>query len=87
MTDLFALRSGGRTGLHPTVYSFEMHVAEKIASRSSAELHKHKKFIVFIEECFRNIHFFMMKNFVEFWCSNWLAAIKQYLDLVYHADC
>ena len=28
----------------------------------------------------------MMKNLVEFWCSNWLAAIKQYLDLVYHAD-
>ena len=48
---------------------------------------QHKKFIVFIEVCFRNIHFFMMKNFVEFWCSNRVAAIKQYLDLVYHDDC
>ena len=48
---------------------------------------QHKKFIVFIEVCFRNVHFFMMKNFIEFLCSNRLAAIKQYLDLVYHADC
>ena len=35
MTDLFALRSGGRTGFHPTVDSLEMRVAEKIALRSS----------------------------------------------------
>ena len=38
---------------------------------------QHKKFIVFINVCVGNIHFFMMNNFVEFWCSNRLAAIKQ----------
>ena len=27
---------------------------------------QHENFIVFIEICFRNIHFFVLKNFIEF---------------------
>ena len=42
MTDLFALRSGGRMGLHPTVSSSEMQLGENSASRSSEELHNAK---------------------------------------------
>ena len=73
--------------MHPTVYSFEMHVAEKKSIEIFIRVAQHKKFLVFIQVCFRNIHVFTIKNLIEFWCSNWLAAIKQYLDLVYHADC
>ena len=31
-----------------------------------------------------HIHFFMMNNFIEFWCSNWLAAIKKIADKIFH---
>ena len=84
MTDLFALRLIGRTGLHPTVSSFEMHVSEKRASRSSAEFHNTKSLLYYLKYVSETFTFFMMKFFIQFWCSNsnCLAAIKQYLDLV-----
>ena len=42
MSDPFALRSGGRMGLHSTASSSEMQPEENIASKSSDELQSTK---------------------------------------------
>ena len=73
--DLFALRSGGRTGLHPTVYSFEMHVSEKIASRSSSELHNTKSPLYLLKYVLETFIFSWWGiSLSSNWCSNWLAG-------------
>ena len=56
--DLFALRSGGGTGLHQTVYCFEMHVAENRASRSSAELHSTKSSLYLLKYVLETFSFY-----------------------------
>ena len=67
-------------GLHPTASSSEMQPEENRVYKSSDEF---DEFIVFIKICFRNIHFFTMKNFSERWSCNRPGAIKQYLNLIH----
>ena len=61
-----------------------MHVAENRASRSSAKLLNTKSLLHLLKYVLETLS--IMKYFIKFWCSNWLAAVLQYLDLVYHAE-
>ena len=67
MTDLFALRSGGRMDRQPTASGSEMQQEENSVSRSSEELHSTKSSLDLLKYVLDNIHFFIMEYFIECW--------------------